>query len=275
MITTSTIVITPESRASWRQFFQDVWTYRELFLEFLIKNLQVRYKQTVLGTTWVVLQPLFQTGAFSLVFGKLANMPTDGLPMVLFFFAGNLAWGGFSRGLTGAAGSIIGNTGMVTKIYFPRFVVPAAQISSSFVDFAVAWGVFALLATLQGYWHWSLLTMTPLLVVLIGLTALGPGLVLAALNAQYRDVRNAMNFITQMLMLATPVIYPVSKLPVWLHDWLFLNPMAVVVNTYRDCLLNRSVNWTQLLLALGMALVYAALGTWFFRKRESRFADVL
>ena len=164
---------------------------------------------------------------------------------------------------------------MLFRSYFPRIVVPAAQVLSSFVDFAVAWGLFILVATLMGHWHWTLLAMTPLLVLIMGLTGLGPGLALTALSVQYRDVRHVQGFLVQMWMLATPVIYPASRLPEWAQDWLFLNPMAAVINTYRACLTGGPFDWVQLGLSLVTAVLYLIAGAWFFRKRETRFADIL
>jgi lipopolysaccharide transport system permease protein len=258
-----------------QQLAKDVWEYRELFYTFLERDLKVRYKQTVLGAVWVVLQPLFVTGMFSLIFGRIAKMPTDGLPIILFYFAANIPWGGFSRAVTGAAMSIEGNANLVTKVYFPRFVIPAAYVTGSYVDFAVGWIVLNIVAALMAHWHWQLLAITPLLMLIQGLFALGLGLGLAALNAQYRDVKNAVGFILQMMMLATPVIYPLSRLPAWAQEWAWLNPMAGVIDAYRVSLQGGLFDWQLLLFSLLSAAGYLAIGFWFFRRREARFADIL
>jgi lipopolysaccharide transport system permease protein len=275
MIPSATTVISAERREQTRQFLKDVWDYRELFLTFLQRDLKVRYKQTALGVVWVVLQPLFVTGAFALIFGGIAGMPTDGLPVVLFYFAANVPWSGFSRALTGAAMSIEGNAHLVTKVYFPRVVIPAAYVTGSYVDFAVGWLLLNIVAALMGHWHWLLLAMTPLLALIQGLTALGWGLALAALNARYRDVRNAVGFIVQMLMLATPVIYPASRLPAAVHPFLFLNPMAALIEAYRASLKGGPFDWPLLTLSLLTAGLYVALGFWYFRRQEAQMADIL
>ncbi len=268
-------VITPASRMGFRQLIKDVWDYREVFLSFMNRDIKIRYKQTALGAFWVIIQPLFTTGAFALIFGKIANMPTDGLPYSLFYFAAMVPWGEFSRGVSGGATCIEGNVALVTKIYFPRVVIPAAVLCSGFVDFLAGWLVFVIFVVKMGYWHWQLLAMTPLLVLLTAGSSLGLGLVLGALNAQYRDVKNAIGFIVQMMMLATPVIYPSSVLPVWARPWLFLNPMATVINAYRVCLRGGGFDWVQIGLSGLVTFVALVFGLWFFRKREGRFADIL
>ncbi|MCG3148393.1 MAG: hypothetical protein PCFJNLEI_01836 [Verrucomicrobiae bacterium] len=271
----SITVISVERHERVRQLLSDVWAYRELFYTFLERDLKVRYKQTALGAIWVVLQPLFVTGMFSLIFGRIAKMPTDGLPIVLFYFAANVPWGGFSRAVTGAAMSIESNAGLVTKVYFPRMVIPAAYVSGSYVDFSVGWVVLNLVAVGMGHWHWQLVAITPLLLVIQGTFALGIGLALAALNAQYRDVKNAVGFLVSMMMLLTPVIYPLSRLPDWARAWAWLNPMTGVIDSYRTSLQGGPFNWLSLTLCFLAALVYLTVGFWFFRNRESRFADVL
>jgi lipopolysaccharide transport system permease protein len=271
----STTVISADREERLRQFLKDLWDFRELFYTFLQRDLKVRYKQTALGAVWVVLQPITTTLAYVLVFGKIARMPTDGLPLVLFYFASNVPWNAFSRELTGCALSIEGNAQLVTKVYFPRIVIPGAIISASLVDFAIGWFILNLIAAWMGYWHWQLVAMTPLLLLIQWCTALGIGLALAALNAQYRDVKNVIGFFIQILMLATPVIYPISRLPLGLQPYLFLNPMAAVVTAYRDCLKGGPFNALLLGLSLLMGLFYLCIGFWFFRKQESRLADIL
>lgn len=271
---TATIVISADRHERLRQFFRDVWTYRELFLTFLQRDLKVRYKQTVMGAIWVVAQPLFTTAAYVLIFGKIANMPTDGLPVVLFYFAANVPWSSFARELTGATLSVENNSQLITKVYFPRLIVPIASVVSAWVDFLIGWVILLLLAVYYGRWSLTLVAVTPLLMLLQSGTSLGLGLVLAALNAQYRDVKNAISFLTQILMLATPVIYPFSKYG-WAQPLVFLNPMATVITTYRDCLARHGLNWTMIGQSMVMTAIYLTAGFWFFRKRESRLADVL
>jgi lipopolysaccharide transport system permease protein len=272
---TSVTVISAERHERLRQFLRDLWEYRELFLTFLVRDLKVRYKQTALGVIWVILQPLFLMGAFSLIFGKVARMPSDGLPYALFYLGALVPWNTFATAVSQSALSMEANAQLISKVYFPRLVVPGAIVFGSFVDFLIGWTVLNILAAGMGYWDWRLPALTPVLLLIQGCTALGVGLVLAALNAQYRDVKHAIGFLVQVLMLATPVIYPASRLPAVVQDWLFLNPMAVVVTTYRAILKSAPVGGGPLLLAGLAAAVYLVGGLWFFRRREQRLADIL
>jgi lipopolysaccharide transport system permease protein len=256
----STTVISADRQERLRQFLKDLWDFRELFHTFLQRDLKVRYKQTALGAMWVVLQPVTTTLAYVLVFGKIAS---------------NVSWTAFSRELTGCALSIESNAQLVTKVYFPRIVIPVAIISASLVDFGIGWVILNLVAAWMGYWHWQLVALTPLLLLIQWCTGLGIGLALAALNAQYRDVKNVIGFFVQILMLATPVIYPISRLPQGLQPYLFVNPMVGVVSSYRDCLKGGPFNWQLLGLSLLMGLFYLCIGFWFFRKQEARLADIL
>ena len=271
----TTTVISAERHERFRQFLKDLWDYRELFVTFLERDLKVRYKQTALGVLWVVLQPLAATGAYVLIFGKIAKMPTDGLPYVLFYFAANVPWTAFSRELTGSAMSVEGNAHLISKVYFPRVVVPLAVVCASLVDFLVGWAVLNVIAIWLGYWHWQLVALTPLLLLIQWATGLGLGLALAALNAQYRDVKQVIGFLVQLFMLATPVIYPLSRLPDWARQWIFINPMAAVVTTYRTCLTAGPFDWTLLTASALTAALYLFGGLWFFRARETRLADIL
>ena len=268
-------IISADRHERVRQFLKDLWDYRELFYTFLERDVKVRYKQTALGVIWVILQPLFMMGAFSIIFGKIARMPSDGLPYTLFYLAALLPWTTFAAGVTGCAQSMEANAGLISKIYFPRLVVPGASVCRTFVDYAIAWVLLNIVAITMGYWHWQIIAFTPLLIVMQALTALGIGLVLAALNAQYRDVQQAIGFIIQAMMLATPVIYPISKIPLSIQPYLFLNPMVAVVTSYRDILKGAALNYQLLALSLFMAVCYLAGGVWFFRKREGKLADIL
>ena len=275
MLTSSTTVISAERHERLRQFLKDLWDYRELFYTFLERDIKVRYKQTALGAIWVILQPLVATGAYVLIFGKIARMPTDGLPYALFYFAATVPWSAFARELNGSALSIEGNAHLISKIYFPRVVVPFAVVTASLVDFLIGWGTLNIVGICMGYWHWSILAITPLLLLIQWATGLGMGLVLAALNAQYRDVKHVVGFLVQIMMLATPVIYPLSRLPQWAQKIAFINPMAIVVESYRSCFKGGQFNWYLLTTSGLVALVYFVFGFWFFRKRENTLADIL
>ena len=268
-------IISAERHERIRQFLKDLWDYRELFWTFVQRDIKVRYKQTALGVVWVVLQPLFITGAFSLIFGKIARMPTDGLPYALFYLGALVPWTTFATALTQSAQSLEANAQLISKIYFPRLVVPGAIVWGSLLDFFIGWCVLNVVAVVLGAWRWQLVAMTPLLLLIQAMTVFGIGLVLAALNAQYRDVKHTIGFVVQVLMLATPVIYPVSRLPDWAQRLLFINPMAIVVHTYRTALKGAEFDWPLIGLSTLTASIYLVLGIWFFRKREARLADIL
>lgn len=271
----TTTVISANQHERLRQFLKDLWDYRELCLTFVERDLKVRYKQTAIGVLWVVLQPIFTTLAYVLIFGKIARMPTDGLPYMLFYFAANVSWSAFAREFTGCALSVEGNAYLISKVYFPRAVVPLSVVCASMVDFLIGWLMLNGIALWMGHWHWQLVAMTPLLLVIQCGTSLGIGLVLAALNAQYRDVKNAVPFLAQIMMLATPVIYPLSQLPLWAREIAFINPMAAVVTAYRDCFTAGPFDWQLLGLSLFVSVFYLVGGLWFFRKREAKLADIL
>lgn len=268
-------VISAERHERLRQFLKDLWDYRELFWTFVQRDIKVRYKQTALGVIWVVLQPLFITGAFSMIFGKIARMPTDGLPYALFYLGALVPWTTFATALTQSAQCLESNAQLISKIYFPRLVVPGAIVWGSLLDFFIGWCVLNVVALTMGFWHWQLIAMTPLLLGIQAMTVTGIGLVLAALNAQYRDVKHTIGFFVQVMMLATPVIYPASRLPEWARSIMFINPMAGVVHTYRTALQSCAFDWQLIGLSAMAAAIYLGIGVWFFRKREARLVDVL
>ena len=181
----------------------------------------------------------------------------------------------FATALSQSAQSLETNAHLISKVYFPRLVVPGAIVFGSFLDFLIGWCVLVAVTISFGYWHWELVAITPLLLFIQGCTVMGIGLVLAALNAQYRDVKHTINFFVQIFMLATPVIYPLSRLPEWIRPYMFFNPMAAVVTTYRVVLKGDAIDWNFVGLSLAMAILYFCAGTWFFRKRELTLADIV
>jgi len=271
----TTTVISVERYEKVRSVLKDLWDHRELFWTFFQREIKVHYKQTTLGVTWVVLQPLLATGAFALIFGRIARMPTDGLPVSLFYLSAMVAWNTFASALTRSALSMETNADLITKVYFPRVILPGAIVLGSLLDYLIGWTLLNFAAAWMGHWHWQLVAMTPILMAIQGATALGIGSVLAMINAQYRDVKHAVGFFVYFFMLATPVIYPATRLPAWIQDWLFLNPMASVVTTYRVCLQNGPMNWPEIGLSVLMASIYLVAGVWFVRKRELLLADTL
>lgn len=254
---------------------REVWAYRELLFFLTWRDVKVRYKQTLLGASWAVLQPLLAMLLFTLFFGKLARMPSDGIPYPIFAYAGLLPWTYFSTVLTSSGNSLVGSSNLITKVYFPRMIIPAAAVLAGLVDFAVA---FVLLIGLMAYYQIPLtshVVMFPPLVVITVLLALGVGMWMSALNVKYRDIRYALPFLIQLWMFATPIIYPASLVPVrwrWLID---LNPMTGIIEGYRSAIFGRAFDWPALTLSAvitGVMLMYSAYA---FRRMEKRFADIV
>ncbi|MCC7518159.1 MAG: ABC transporter permease [Verrucomicrobiae bacterium] len=277
----SETVVSADVRVRFLQYLRDLWHYRDLFRALIERDVKVRYKQTALGVMWVILQPLFMAGAFSLIFGRVVQMPSAGLPYSIFYLAALIPWTCFSNGLSQAAGSMEGSAGLISKVYFPRLIVPSAMVLGTVVDFAIGWLLFNGLAIYRGFWTWWFIPFTPVLLVLQLFAAMGIGLVLAALNAQYRDVRYVTPFLLQAGMLCTPVIYPLERLlstrfTEQLGVLIYLNPMAGVIETYRALCFSASyVPWKLL---AGNSVTTAALlafGIWFFRRREQAIVDLL
>lgn len=262
---------------SWASIgLRELWDYRELLYFLTWRDIKVRYKQTALGAAWAVIQPFFMMVVFSLFFGKLAGVPSDGIPYPVFAFCGLLPWQLFAHALTESSNSLVGNQNLITKVYFPRLVVPIAAVLGGVVDFAIA---FVILLAMMFYFGivpgWAIVTL-PLFIVLAITTALAVGLWLSALNVKYRDVRYTINFLVQFWLFATPVAYPSSLIPVqW--RWAYgLNPMAGVVEGFRWALLGKT-DPPGALLAVSIAVVVLLLmgGLYYFRKMEQEFADVV
>jgi lipopolysaccharide transport system permease protein len=267
--------ITPPSR--WFELrLGELWAYRELLYFFVWRDVKVRYKQTVIGIAWVILQPLLTMVVFTLIFGRLAKMPSEGLPHSVFYFAATLPWAYFSSALQNATNIVVENQRVITKVYFPRLALPVSAVLSGLVDFAI--GFVVLISLLLGYGIRPGLAALwlPALLLLAILTALGVGLWLSALNALYRDVRYVVPFLVNFWMLASPVIYPSTILPQrW--QWLYgLNPMAGVIEGFRWALTGHGQPPGALLLASSAMVIVVLLAGWlFFQRMESTVADLV
>ena len=256
--------------------FKEIWNYRELLYFLTKRDIKVRYKQTVLGGLWAVIQPAFTMLVFTLFFGRLAKMPSDGLPYPIFVYAALLPWTYFANAVSASGNNLVGSANLITKVYFPRIVVPASAALAGLLDFFIALFV---LAALMIYYQflpgWGIL-LFPFLVVLTFLCAVGVGLWLSALNVQYRDIRYAIPFLIQVWMFVSPVIYPVSLVK-GNYQWLLaLNPMGGVIHAYRASLLgHQPIDWS--LLALSTLIIVALFlgGLYYFRRMEKVFADVV
>jgi lipopolysaccharide transport system permease protein len=272
----ATVRIEPPS--GWLELrLREVWMYRELLYFFVWRDLKVRYKQTAIGVSWVVLQPLLSMGAFTLFFGKLAKLPSDGLPYPVFYFAALAPWTYFSTALMKTTGIVVGSQNLITKVYFPRLILPISGVVSGLVDFAIAFAVLLVLVLQYGLRPgMQAIIWLPFLVLLALATALAVGLWLAALNALYRDVGHVLPFLVQFWMLASPVAYPSSMVPAkW--RWLYgLNPMAGVIEGFRWALTGHGQPPGALLLAsLCAVLLLLVGGAMFFQRMEGTVADLV
>jgi lipopolysaccharide transport system permease protein len=255
---------------------RELWAYRELLYFLAWRDLKVRYRQTVLGAAWAIIQPLFTMGVFSLFFGRLGGLSQkieSGIPYPLFALCGLVPWTFFAQGLTGAADSLVGSAHLITKVYFPRLVVPLARVITGLLDFAIA---FLVLLGLMAWLHLrptAAVLWLPALLALAVVTALGVGLWLSALNVQFRDVRHTLGFLTQLWMLATPIAWPSTLLPEPWRSLYGLNPMAGVVEGFRWALLGAAppgrIVWVSVLAALALL----ASGAFYFRRMERTFSD--
>lgn len=254
----------------------ELWRYRDLLYFLALRDVQVRYRQTVLGVAWAVLQPLFTMVVFSVFFGHLARVPSDGLPYPIFTFAALLPWQLFSYALIQSGNSLVSNERLITKVYFPRLVIPLASVASGLVDFGVAFLVLLGLAAWYGITPTMALLTLPFLVLLSVLAAFAAGLWLSALNVQYRDVRHTLPFLSQLWLFVTPVAYPSSLVPERWRLVYGLNPMAGVVDGFRWALLpGAPPPGPMLLVSLAAVLVLLAGGLFYFRRMERSFADVV
>ena len=256
--------------------FREIWNYRELLYFLTKRDIKVRYKQTVLGGLWAVIQPAFTMLVFTLFFGRLAKMPSDGLPYPIFVYAGLLPWTYFANALSASGNSLVGSSNLITKVYFPRIVVPASAALAGLLDFFIALFVLAALMIWYQFLPGPSILLFPFLVALTFLCAVGVGLWLSALNVQYRDIRYAIPFLIQVWMFLSPVIYPVSLVQ-GKYQWLLaLNPMGGVIHAYRAALLgHQPIDWGLLALSTVIILAIFLGGLYYFRRMERVFADVV
>jgi lipopolysaccharide transport system permease protein len=271
-------LVTIEPSKSWVALnLRDLWAYRELLYFLTWRDVKVRYKQTLLGVAWAVMQPLFTMLIFTLLFGRLAGMDarTGGIPYPIFAYAGLLPWTFFSNAITSSGNSLVGSSNLITKVYFPRMIIPGAAVSAGLVDFSIG---FVLLVGLMIYYKVAItlnILLFPGLVLLTTMLAIGVGMWLSALNVKYRDIRFALPFIVQLWMFLSPVIYPATLLPEkW--RWAFeLNPLTGIIEGYRSSLLGQAINWTSLGISTLITIVILVYASYYFRRMEKTFADVV
>jgi len=273
----SSPVITIKPSAGWLGLnLSEVWSRRELLYFLTWREVKVRYKQTLLGAAWALLQPLFTMVIFSLFFGRLAKMPSDGIPYPVFAFTALVPWIFFSNGLTQSSNSLVNNSQLITKIYFPRLLVPTAAVLGGAIDFLLAFGLLLMMILWYGVGIHATIVWIPLFVLLAFISSLGAGLWLAALNVEYRDVRHTVPFLVQMWMFGTPIAYPSSLLHEPWHTLYALNPMVGVVEGFRWAILGSQTRPDNLLLVSSAIAIFTLVtGAYFFRRTEKRFADLI
>lgn len=254
----------------------ELWRYRDLFYFLVWRDIKTRYAQSILGVGWAVIQPVFSMIVFTIVFGNFAQVSSDGVPYAIFNFTALVPWTYFSSSLTGASGSLIGASSMISKVYFPRLVIPMAPVLGKLVDFAIAMLILFGMMVYFGFAPNAGVLALPLLILLMMMSASGLGMWLTALAIQYRDVKYAMNFVVQLLMYAAPVVYPASSVPESIRLFYAVNPMVGVIEGFRAALLGtRAMPWDFIGVGAITAVVLFISGALYFRRMERVFADVV
>lgn len=254
--------------------FKELWRYKDLLYFLTVRGIKARYAQSILGIGWAIIQPLFTTLVFTIVFGGLAKVDSDGMPYLLFSYLALWPWSYFSGTLTESANSLVANAGMITKVYFPRLILPLSSIFSKLLDFGISFAVLlGLLIYFQVLPGWGVVFL-PLLLLQLLMCSLGIGMILSAMAVQYRDVKYALTFIVQLLLYAAPVVYSTTAVP---QKWQFiysLNPMVGVIEGIRAGFLGRTMPWDWIWPGVFVAFGLFLFGLFYFRRMEKVFADV-
>lgn len=272
------IIIEPPK--GWQAInWRELWQYKDLFYFLVLRDIKVLYKQTILGFAWAIIRPVFSMVVFTIIFGNIAQVNSDGVPYAVFSYVALVPWTYFAAALTSSTESLIGNSAMLTKVYFPRLVFPMAPVFAKLLDFVISFSIIIVMMLWFGIAPTINVLWLPLLIVLMILTASGVGMWLAALAVQYRDVKHAMSFATQLLMYAAPVVWPVSALTDRFGETARLiyglYPMAGVIEGFRAALLNTTpMPWDLIGLGTLSAVLIAVSGAFYFRRMEGVFADV-
>lgn len=256
---------------------KELWNYRELFFYFTLRDIQVKYKQTVLGFLWAVLQPVLMMVVFTVFFSKVLNAPSEGLPYPVFVLSGLILWSLFSNGLMNSSNSMVNNANIIKKIYFPRMIVPLSAILSALFDYFMALLVYTVVLVIYSPKIDFLLMLIclPSAIIISVFASLGPGLLLCALNVKYRDFRYVVPFLIQVLLFLTPVIYPISMLKYEMARYILaLNPMSAAIALFRAPLLHGTPDIELIVISLVSNLFFLLIGVYYFRKTETFFADL-
>lgn len=274
-INTKKLII--EAGRTESEYWKDLWRYRELFYFLAWRDILVRYKQTVIGIVWALIRPFVTMIVFTVVFGNLAKLPSEGVPYPILVFAAMLPWQFFASGLSECSSSLISNSNLISKVYFPRLIVPASGVIVSFVDFLISGMILlGLMAWYNFVPDWRILTL-PLFILIAFAAAMGGGLWLAALSVEYRDFRHLVPFIVQFGTYVSPVGFSSSIVPEKWRLLYSLNPMVGVIDGFRWAIIGgeSKIYWPGFTLSLGLVVLLFASGIWFFRKMERKFADVI
>jgi len=269
-----TVIIRPPKR--WVPInFSEILQYHELLYFYTWREVKIRYKQTALGFLWAIIQPLFLMVIFTLFFGKLANIPSEGIPYPLFSYAGLIPWTLFAEGLTRSSNSMVSNANIMTKVYFPRLIMPLSGVLSPLVDFAIAFVIFIPMMAYFGFVPTIAVVLLPAFILLALMTSLAVGLWLSALNVKYRDFQYTIPFIIQLWLFASPVVYPSSILPAQLQILYGLNPMTGVIEGFRWALLGTNPPEAMILISVGVVILLLIGGLFYFKRMEQYYADVV
>lgn len=267
--------ITPKK--GWRFIdFNELRQYRDLFYFLIVRDIKVKYKQTVLGGLWAIIQPFFSMIVFTLFFGRLAKMPSDGIPYPIFNYTAMVAWTYFSNSITMAGNSLIGNTNLISKVYFPRLIIPVSAVLAGLLDFVIAFCVLLLMMLYYQIYPTAMIAVVPVLACLMVLSAGGVGMFLAALNAKYRDIRYTIPFLVQLWMFASPIVYPATLVPEKYHLIYAVNPMVGIIEGFRSALLGTvAFPYEMVLISAVVSLIIFITGLIYYKQMESYFADII
>ncbi|MGQ0792549.1 MAG: ABC transporter permease [Deltaproteobacteria bacterium] len=255
---------------------RDLWRYRELLYFLTWRDIKVRYKQTIIGAGWAVLQPLLTMVVFTIFFGRIASIPSEGIPYPIFSYSGLLLWTYFSTSVSSSSNSLVGSANLITKVYFPRLIIPLSSAVAGVVDYFIALTILVLMMLYYGFAPGLSIVFLPATLVLAFISATGVGLWLSALNVKYRDVRYAIPFFIQLMLFATPVIYPADLAPERFRWLMALNPISGIIDAHRACVLGyKPIDWDFFLLSSAASVVIFLTGVVYFRRVERTFADVI
>jgi len=255
---------------------KELWDYRELLYFLVWRDVKIRYKQTYIGILWAIIQPLFTMIVFTIFFGRIAKIPSEGVPYPIFSYSGLLLWIYFSQAMSNSSNSLVGNTNLISKVYFPRIIVPLSSSLSGIFDYFIAVSILILMMFYYGIYPGISILLLPFVLLMTFIVSTGFGLWLSSLNVKYRDIRYALPFAIQLMLFITPVIYPTDFIPEKFRWIMYLNPMSGLIDTHRACFLDyRTINWEQLIISSLIGLLIFVSGLYYFKKTERFFADYI